>query len=255
MENNDKKSGSEESISQAEIEINSQITEIDRLINLQLNEILHHPEFQHLEASWRGLHYLINETQPNQHLKIKVFQVWKKELLKDFERSIEFDQSTLFKRVCDDIYSTFGEDPFGLLIGDYEFNNNFQDIALLEHISQVAATAHAPFISAASPAMFGWDNFSEMYEINYVSRIFDQVQYTKWRSFRDSEASRYVGLCLPHILLREPYLQTSGGLFNFQESVLPESALAGFWGNAGYAFGSCVVFGINPTFNSMAALF
>ncbi len=107
-----------------DVEINSRIAEIDALISLQLNEIIHHQDFRNLEASWRGLHYLVNETQPNQHLKIKVFQAWKKELLKNFERSVEFDQSYVFKRVYEDIYGTLGDDPFGLMIGDYEFSNH-----------------------------------------------------------------------------------------------------------------------------------
>ncbi|HVF90426.1 MAG TPA: type VI secretion system contractile sheath large subunit, partial [Blastocatellia bacterium] len=145
-----------------EATINSRIAEIDRLLTAQLNEVLHHEEYQKLEASWRGLHHLVFESETSPMLKIKVFNVSKKELLRDLEKAIEFDQSATFKKVYEEEFGTFGGAPFGALIGDYEFSNHPQDMAMLERVASVAAAAHAPFISAASPQLFGWDTYSEL---------------------------------------------------------------------------------------------
>ena len=201
--------------------INARIAEIDRLISAQMNEIMHHEEFQKLEGSWRGLHHLVSNSLTGPMLKIRVMSVNKKELLKDFERALEFDQSSMFKKIYEDEYGTFGGAPFGALIGDFEFGNHPQDMALLEKISQVAAAAHAPFLSAASPDLFGWNEFGEMTEVRDVSKIFDRTEYAKWRSFRESEDSRYVGLTLPHVLMREPYGEATRPTesFRFEEDV------------------------------------
>ena len=185
-----------------DLAINSRIAEIDRLISAQLNEIMHHEDFQKLEGSWRGLHQMVMNSETSTQLKIRVMSVNKKDLLKDFERALEFDQSALFKKIYEEEYGTFGGAPYGALIGDYEFGNHPQDMALLEKLSQVAAAAHAPFLSAASPDLFGWETFSEMTEVRDISKIFDRLEYAKWRSFRESEDSRYVGLTLPHTLTR-----------------------------------------------------
>ena len=131
--------------------IMSRIAQIDELLSAQLSEIMHHPDFQQLEGSWRGLHYLVHNSETGTSLKIRVLNASKKDLLNDLERAAEFDQSGLFKKVYEDEYGTFGGDPYGALIGDYDFNNHPQDISLLERISNVAASAHAPFISAAAP--------------------------------------------------------------------------------------------------------
>ncbi len=219
------------------ISIETKIAEIDGLISLQLNEILHHEDFQRLEASWRGLHYLVNEARPNQNLKIKVLQATKKELLKDFERSLEYFDSFLYYKIYDEIYDTFGAEPYGMLIGDYEFGNSPQDLALLENISMLATSAHAPFITAVSPEMFGLDNFTQMSELRELSTIFSAAEYTRWRSFRASPDSKQVGLILPHILMRKPYAPKQVGSFNFQENARAENLV---WGNAAYAFGACV---------------
>src|SRR4051812_18620191 len=188
-----------------DVAINSRIAEIDRLISAQMNEIMHHEDFQKLEGSWRGLHHLVKNSLTGPQLKIKVMSITKKDLLKDFERALEFDQSTLFKKIYEEEYGTFGGAPYGALIGDFEFGNHPQDMALLEKISEVAAAAHAPFLSAASSELFGWDEYQEMTEVRDISKIFDRTEYMKWRSFRESEDSRYVGLTLPHVLMREPY--------------------------------------------------
>ncbi|HSK73450.1 MAG TPA: type VI secretion system contractile sheath large subunit [Pyrinomonadaceae bacterium] len=220
--------------------INARIAEIDRLITAQMNEIMHHQEFQKLEASWRGLHHLVSNSLTGTQLKIRVMSVTKKDLLKDFERALEFDQSSLFKKIYEEEYGTFGGAPYGALIGDFEFGNHPQDMALLERISQVAAAAHAPFISAASADLFGWDEFSEMTEVRDVSKIFDRTEFAKWRSFRESEDSRYVGLTIPHILMREPYGEATRPTetFNFEEDVDGRDHKKYLWGNAAYAMGT-----------------
>jgi len=220
--------------------INSRIAEIDRLLSSQVNEIMHHEDFQKLEGSWRGVHYLVKNSLTSSQLKIRVMSVSKKELLKDFERALEFDQASVFKKIYEDEYGTFGGAPFGAIIGDYEFGNHPQDMALLEKISQVAAAAHAPFFSAASAGMFGWDHFSEMNEVRDISKIFDRTEYMKWRSFRDSEDSRYVGLTLPHVLGREPYGAATRPTetFNFEEDVDGTDHKKYLWTNAAYSLGA-----------------
>lgn len=223
-----------------DVAINSRIAEIDRLLSDQLNEIMHHEDFQKLEGSWRGLHYLLKNSLTGTQLKIRVMSVTKKELLKDFERALEFDQSSLFKKIYEEEYGTFGGAPYGALIGDYEFGNHPQDMALLEKLSQVAAAAHAPFLSAASAEMFGWDTFGDMTEVRDISKIFDRTEYMKWRSFRESEDSRYVGLTLPHVLMREPYGAATKPTetFNFEEDVDGKDHKKYLWGNAAYALGT-----------------
>lgn len=220
--------------------INARIAEIDRLISGQLNEIMHHEDFQKLEGSWRGLHHLVKNSLTGTSLKIRVMSASKKDLLKDFERALEFDQSALFRKIYEEEYGTFGGAPFGALIGDYEFSNHPQDMALLEKIAGVAATAHAPFISAASSELFGWDTFSEMTEVRDVAKIFDRTEFMKWRSFRESEDSRYVGLTLPHVLGREPYGEATKPTesFRFEEDVDGKDHKKYLWSNAAYSFGT-----------------
>ena len=220
-----------------DVAINARIAEIDRLVTAQMNEIMHHEDFQKLEGSWRGIHHLVKNSLTGTQLKIRVMSVSKKELLKDFERALEFDQSNMFKKIYEEEYGTFGGAPYGALIGDYEFGNHPQDMALLESISGVAAAANAPFISAASAGMFGWDTFSEMSEVRDVSKIFDRTEYMKWRSFRESEDSRYVGLTLPHVLGREPYGAATKPTetFRFEEDVDGKDHKKYLWTNAAYA--------------------
>lgn len=217
--------------------INARIAEIDRLLSAQLNEIMHHESFQKLEGSWRGLHYTVRNTLCGPQMKIRVMNVNKKDLLKDFERALDFDQSTLFKKIYEEEYGTFGGAPYGALIGDYEFGNHPQDMALLDKIAGVAAAAHAPFLSAASAGMFGWDEFHDMTEVRDISKIFDRAEYMKWRSFRDSEDSRYVGLTLPHVLGREPYGAATKPTesFRFEEDVDGTNHKKYLWTNAAYS--------------------
>lgn len=220
--------------------INARIAELDRLISAQLNEIMHHEDFQRLEGSWRGLHYLVQETETSDNLKVKVMNVSKKELLKDMEKAPEFDQSNLFKKVYEEEFGMFGGHSYGVMIGDYEFGFGPQDMTLLEKISQVAAAAHAPFISAASPKMFNWDSFTELGGPRDISKIFTSAEYVKWKSFRQSEESRYVGLTLPHILMRLPYGSQNIKVenFNFEEDVDGTDHRKYLWGNAAYALGT-----------------
>ncbi len=220
--------------------INARIADIDALLSQELNAIMHAPEFQHLEASWRGLHYLVYQTETSTMLKIRVLNVSKQDLLRDLERATEFDQSALFKKVYEEEYGMFGGAPFGVLIGDYEFGRHPQDMALLEKISNVAAAAHAPFIAAASPQLFNLDSFTDVGVPRDLAKIFDTVEYAKWKSFRESEDSRYVALTLPHILMRLPYGKETVPVeaFNFEEEVDGTHHSKYLWGNAAYALGT-----------------
>ncbi|HQI00644.1 MAG TPA: type VI secretion system contractile sheath large subunit [Deltaproteobacteria bacterium] len=220
--------------------INARIAQIDKLISDQLGEVMHHPDLQKLEASWRGLAYLVNQSETGESLKIKVMNVNKKDLLKDMEKASEFDQSALFKKVYEEEYGMFGGAPFGALIGDYEFGNHPQDIALLEKVSQVAAAAHAPFISGASAKMFNLDSFDELGAPRDLAKIFSTADYAKWKSFRESEDSRYVALTLPHVLMRLPYGRENVPVesFDFEESVDGTDSSKYLWGNAAFALGA-----------------
>jgi type VI secretion system protein ImpC len=225
-----------------EASINARIAEIDRLLSAQTNEIMHHEKYQKLEASWRGLHHLVFETETSTMLKIRVMNVNKESLGKELEKAIEFDQSTVFKGIYEQEYGMFGGEPFGLLIGDYEITNHPKDINFLKKMSEVAAAAHAPFITSASPRLFGWDNFTELTDVRDLAKIFDQVEYGPWRSFRESEDSRYVGLTLPHTLMRLPYSADGEPTetFNFTEDVDGKDHSKYLWGNAAYSFGTRV---------------
>lgn len=222
--------------------INARIAQIDHLLSIQLNEILHHQSFQKLEASWRGLKYLLDQSETSTSLKIKVFNCNKKELLKDLQRAPEFDQSTLFKKVYEEEFGTFGGAPFGALMGDYEFGRSPEDIELLERISQTAAAAHAPFVTGADPSLFNLDNFTALDAPRDLAKIFDTTEYAKWKSFRQSEDSRYVGLCLPHVLMRLPYGRETKPIeaFSYEEQVDGTDHSKYLWGNAAYALAARV---------------
>lgn len=220
--------------------INARISQIDQLISRQLNEVMHSEDFQKLEASWRGLHYLVHQSETGEKLRIRVLNVNQKDLLKDMEKASEFDQSTLFKKIYEDEFGMFGGSAYGAILGDYEFSNHPQDLALLEKISQVAAAAHAPFISAAAPQLFNWDSFTELSGPRDLAKIFQSVEYAKWKSFRESEDSRYVALALPHILMRLPYGRDSVPVesFDYEEDVDGTDHGKYLWGNAAYALGT-----------------
>jgi type VI secretion system protein ImpC len=219
--------------------IEAQVARIDELLTAQMNEILHNEELQRLEASWRGLHFLVFNTETSTRLKLRLLNITKKELLTDLEKATEFDQSQLFKKIYEEEYGTFGGHPFGLMIGDYEFGRHPQDMALLEKVAGVAAAAHAPFIAAASPRLFDFDGFTELGVPRDLAKIFESAELIKWRSFRDSEDSRYVALALPHILLRLPYGPDTKPVegFTFREDVDGRDHRKYLWGNAAWALG------------------
>ena len=220
--------------------INARIAQIDHLLSIQLNEILHHPQFQKLEGTWRGVKYLLSQSETSDKLKIKLFNANKKELLRDLQRAPEFDQSALFKKVYEEEYGMFGGAPFAALIGDYEFGRGPEDIELLERVSQVAAAAHAPFLSAATPDLFNLDSFTQLDAPRDLSKIFDTTEYAKWKSFRQSEDSRYVGLTLPHVLMRQPYGRDGVSIegFAYEEGVDGTDHTKYLWGNAAFALGA-----------------
>ena len=224
----------------AEATINARIAQIDHLISIQLNEILHHPQFQKLEGTWRGLKYLVDHSECTDMLKIKVLNVSKKDLLRDLQRASEFDQSALFKKVYEEEFGVFGGAPFSSLIGDYEFGKHPEDMELLEKISNVASAAHAPFLTAAAPDLLNLDTFTNLGAARDLSKVFDSTEYVKWKSFRQSEDSRYVGLCVPHILMRLPYGRDTKPVegFSYEEGVDGTDHTKYLWGNAAYALGS-----------------
>jgi type VI secretion system protein ImpC len=222
--------------------LNTRIAAIDQAISNQLNEIMHAEAVQRMEASWRGLQYFVFQTETSPMLKIKVINLSKKELLKDLRNASEFDQSAIFKKVHDEGYGVLGGHPFGALIGDYEFGRHPEDVATLEKVSNVAAAAHAPFIAAANPRMFNWESFTELSGPRDLAKIFDNDAYIPWKSFRESEDSRYVALALPHILLRLPYGKETKPVeeFDFEENVDGRDHQKYLWGNAAFAFASRV---------------
>ncbi|MFG6469325.1 type VI secretion system contractile sheath large subunit [Roseateles sp. BYS87W] len=220
------------------VTLDARLAEIDALISAQLSEILHHAEFQKLESTWTGLHYLCKQTSTGAGMKIQVLNASKRELVRDFKTAVDFDQSALFKKVYEEEFGTFGGAPFGTLIGAYDIGRGAEDLYFVEQMSHVAAAAHAPFISAASPELFGLDGFTDLGKPRDLSKVFDTVDYAKWKSFRESEDSRYVGLTLPRFLGRLPYnpkdgLTTEG--FNFVEQVDGSDHSRYLWVNSAYA--------------------
>ena len=224
----------------ADASINARIAQIDHLISLQLNEILHHPSFQKLEGTWRGIKYLLDQSETSTQLKIRVLNASKKEILRDLQRAAEFDQSATFKKIYEEEFGIFGGEPFGALIGDFEFGRHPEDIEFLERISQVAAAAHAPFLTAANSELLNLESFTQLGEPRDIAKIFEGNVYAKWRSFRDSEDSRYVGLAMPHVLMRLPYGKDTKPVdeFAYEEKVDGTDHSKYLWGNAAYALGA-----------------
>jgi type VI secretion system protein ImpC len=219
--------------------IDARVAQLDSLISEQLSRILHAPEFQKMESTWRGLHYLCKHTATGESLKIKMLNATKRDLIKDFNNAIDFDQSALFKKVYEEEFGTFGGAPFGALIGDYEVTRQPEDVYFVDQMSHVAAAAHAPFISAASPELLGLDSFADLGKPRDMAKVFDTLEYTKWKSFRESEDSRYVGLTVPRFLGRMPYHPKEGTVvegFNFVEDVDGSDHSKYLWVNTAYAF-------------------
>ncbi|WP_226572038.1 type VI secretion system contractile sheath large subunit [Mangrovibacter yixingensis] len=200
--------------------IEQRIAAIDELLSRQVSLIVHAPEFQKKESSWRGLHKLV-QTSVTENTQIRLLQCTKQDLIKDFKSSSDFDQSMLFKCVYESEYGTFGGTPFSAFVGDFQFDNTPQDIALLEQISHVAAAAHAPFLSAIAPGMLSMNDFSELPRPRDLAKMFETTDYARWRSFRQNDDSRYIGLTLPRVLGRLPYGAETipAETFNFEEYV------------------------------------
>lgn len=220
--------------------IDLRIAELDQLLSDQLNAIMHHPDFQKLEGSWRGLKYLVMQSETNTMLKIRVLNTDKKDMVRDFKNSAEFDQSALFKKVYEEEYGTFGGAPYAGLVVDHQFTRHPEDFYLLEELSHVGASAHAPVISGASPQLFGLESFTDIGKPRDLSKIFNTAEYVKWKSFRESDDSRYVGLVLPHVLGRLPYGKDTVPVeaFNFEENVDGSDHSKYLWTNAAYSFGA-----------------
>jgi type VI secretion system protein ImpC len=217
--------------------INARIAQIDHLVSIQLNEVMHHPQFQKLESTWRGLRYLLDNSETSVMLKIKVLNASKKELLRDLQRAPEFDQSAAFKKVYEEEFGQFGGEPIGAIIGDYEFGPHPEDMELLEKMSQVAAAAHAPFLAGAAPEMLNMDSYTNLGAPRDLAKIFDTTVFAKWKSFRESEDSRFTGLALPHVLMRLPYGKDTKQIdaFNYEEGVDGSDHSKYLWGNAAWA--------------------
>jgi type VI secretion system protein ImpC len=225
-----------------EANIKHWINEIDKSLTTQLNEVLHHPDFQRLEGTWRGLHYLVHQSETGEYLKIRVLNVTRRELFKDLEKAPEFDQSTLFKKIYEEEYGQLGGKPYGMLVGDYQFGRTAEDISLLRMISQVAAASHAPFVASASPKMFNMDRFDELPNPRDLAKIFESVEFAAWKSFRESEDSRYAALTLPRVLSRLPYGANFKRVteFNFEEAVDGTNHDKYAWMNASWAYAARV---------------
>lgn len=183
------------------------IAGIDQILTEQMNEVLHAPEIRNIEGAWRGLWHLVNNTETDQKLKIRVMNLSKTELgdtLQDYEGAL-WDQSPIFKRVYSDEYSTSGGEPFGALLGDYEFSNHPSDVRLLRNLSGICAAAHAPFISAASPRLFRMESWQELPDPQSLQQKVSGPAYASWQSLREEEDVRYIGLTMPRVLARLPY--------------------------------------------------
>ncbi|MGH7122270.1 MAG: type VI secretion system contractile sheath large subunit [Acetobacteraceae bacterium] len=223
------------------------IAAIDSKLSAQLNEVMHHPKFLQLEGTWRGLHHLVMNSETGTSLKIKVMNLPKRELTRDLTRAVEFDQSQLFKKIYENEFGTPGGEPYGTLIGDYEWTQHPDDVETLRLVSNIAAAAFAPFISAAGAGMFGFKDWTELSKPRDLAKIFDTQEYAKWRSYRDSEDSRFVTLVMPRVIARLPYGSATKPIdeFNYEEAPYDAAGAARpldhqqyCWMNAAYVMGT-----------------
>jgi type VI secretion system protein ImpC len=215
------------------------IAELDRKLTEQVNVILHHEDFQKLEGTWRGVHHLITNTETDEHLKIRVLNISKKEAAKVLKRykGTAWDQSPLFKKVYEEEYGTPGGTPYGCLIGDYEFDHSPPDIEMLTGIAQIAAAAHTPFITAAAPRLYNMESWQELGNPRDLTKIFQTPEYAAWRSLRESEDARYIGMTMPRYLARLPYGAKTAPVeeFDFEETTEGADHSKYTWSNAAYA--------------------
>ena len=217
------------------------IAEIDMKLSEQINLIMHHEDFQALEGSWRGMHHLVNNTETDETLKIRVLNLPKKDLAKTIKKykGTAWDQSPLFKKLYEEEFGSPGGEPYGCLIGDYNFDNSPPDVEILNGVAQIAAAAHAPFISAAAPTLMNMDSWQELSNPRDLTKIFQTADYAPWRSLRESEDSRYIGLTMPRFLGRIPYGAKTNPLedFDFEEETAGGEHSKYLWTNSAYAMG------------------
>ncbi len=217
------------------------IAEIDRKLSEQLNHILHHPDFQQLESAWRGLHYLVSNTETDEMLKIKAFNISKKDLHKTLKKfkGANWDQSPIFKRIYEEEYGQFGGEPYGCLVGDYYFDHSPQDVELLREMGKIAAASHCPFISGAAPSLLNMESWQELSQPRDLAKIFQTPEYAAWNSLRESEDSRYIGLTMPRFLGRLPYGSKTEPVeeFDFEEETEGDHNRF-LWVNSAYAMGT-----------------
>ncbi len=221
--------------------VDEMIAQIDKKLSAQMDAILHNKDFQKLESAWRSLKFLIDRTDFRENIKVEILNVSKEELLDDFEDAPDITKSGLYQNVYTKEYGQFGGQPYGLMVGNYEFGPGAKDIRLLQHLASVGTMAHAPFIGGASPEFFGLESFAGLPNLKDLGSIFEMPQYIKWHSFRESEDARNVGLTLPRFLLRSPYGPETNPVknFNYIEDV-SEGDSAFLWGNAAFAFATRV---------------
>ncbi|OUL99151.1 type VI secretion system contractile sheath large subunit [Variovorax sp. JS1663] len=219
--------------------IQAMIAAIDRKLTEQVNKILHNAEFQQLESAWRGLHYMVNNTETDENLKIRVMDVSKKELHKTLKKfkGAAWDQSPMFKKVYEQEYGQFGGEPFGAIVGDYHFDQSPPDVELLGEMAKIAASAHAPFITGASSNLMQMESWQELANPRDLTKIFSTPEYAGWRSLRESDDSKYIGLCMPRFLARTPYGAKTNPVeeFDFEEDVSGADHSKYAWANAAYA--------------------
>lgn len=219
--------------------IEDMIARLDEKLSAQMNAIMHAPEFQAIESAWRGLSYLVNNSETDATLKLKIMNVSKNELYRDLKNypDAKWDQSPLFKKLYEAEFGTLGGEPYGCLVGDYQFDQSAVDVRLLRDLGKIAAAAHCPFISGAAPTLLGMDAWTELSNPRDLSKIFETPDYAGWKSLRDSENSRYVALCMPRVLSREPYGAKSIPVeeFDFEEETDGHKGEKYGWMNAAYA--------------------
>ncbi|MDH6152690.1 MULTISPECIES: type VI secretion system contractile sheath large subunit [Paraburkholderia] len=222
--------------------IESLIAQIDEKLTAQINQIIHSEEFQKVESAWRGLHYLVNNTETDETLKIRVMNVSKGDLYKTLKKykGTAWDQSPIFKKLYEEEYGQFGGEPYGALVADYYFDNGGPDVDLLTQISRISAAAHAPFIAGADPAVMLMDSWQELANPRDLTKIFQTPEHAAWRSLRESEDARYVGLAMPRFLARAPYGAKTNPVeeFDFEEDTAGADSGKYAWANAAYAMAS-----------------
>jgi len=219
--------------------INDMIAAIDKKLSDQINQIMHHEDFQKLEGAWRGLHYMVNNTETDEQLKIRVMNISKADLGKTLKRykGTNWDQSPLFKKVYEEEFGQFGGEPFGCLVGDYHFDQSAPDVELLAEMAKVSAAAMAPFITGASPTLLQMDSWQELANPRDLTKIFSTPEYAAWRSLRESDDSKYIGLAMPRFLSRLPYGSKTNPVseFDFEEDTGSADHGKYTWSNAAYA--------------------